>query len=181
MTNTTTTDRGGDQRDPFELFSVNAAEMSGGTGAAAEGSDDVRADADPHTTEEAAKETMWRALCASAGLPASGSDRVMWRLHTLGALESATIWHHERGFFAPFAWPEEHVALMLANPLSEWDRLPAEDIADNAFFDSARNAVFQQSGWIVLQVDPTCSTLDEQLGHIVDRLLGGTADEDVES
>lgn len=182
MINAKISDRRGNLRDPFEVLSEMAARMSAGTGGGAEKrSRDVPADVDPHKTEEAAKDTLWRALCSSAGLPSSGSDRVMWRLYTLGALETAVIWLYEGGFFAPFAWPEKRVVLLLAGSLAEWDEMSAEEIADNSFFDAARHAAFQQSGWIVLQVDPTSSTLDEELGHIVDLIMGSGSDEDPES
>ena len=181
MINATISDCGGDLRDPFEVLAEMATEMSVAPSIDAERAGDAPADVDPHKTEEAAKDTLWRALCTSAGLPTSGSDRVMWRLYTLGALETAVIWLCEKGYFAPFAWPDASVALMLTNPLSEWNEMSAEEIANNTFFESARTSVFQDSGWTVLQVDPSSSTLDEQLARIVDLILGSEYDEDVES
>ncbi len=177
MINTPISDFEGALRDPFEVLAEMAAEVSAASSSGGEQADDAPDATDPRTTEEAAKETLWRALCTSAGLPASASDRVMWRLYTLGALESAVIWLYEEGFFAPFAWPEEGAVLLLSSSLSEWSEMSAEEIADNAFFDAARHAAFQESGWTVFQVDPTSSTLDEQLGHIVELLLGCEVDE----
>ena len=181
MINATISDCGGDLRDPFEVLAEMATKMRIAPNGDAEHAGDAPADIDPHETEAAAKETLWRALCISAGLPTSGSDRVMWRLYTLGALETAVIWLYEKGYFAPFAWPQESVALMLTNPLSEWNEMSAEEIANNTFFESARTSAFQESGWIIVQVDPNSSTLDEQLARIVDLVLGSEDDADVQS
>ncbi len=177
LINNRISDLRGDLRDPFQVPAEMAAEVSAPSSNGGEQADSLTVEVEASTTEEAAKEALWRALCTGAGLPASASDRVMWRLYTLGALDSAVIWLYEQGFFAPFAWPEEGVVLLLSSPLSEWSEMSAEEIADNAFFDAARHAAFQESGWTVVEVYPASSTLDEQLVRIVELVLGGEVDE----
>lgn len=138
-------------------------------------------DADLRDVEEFVMDLGWRALCKSAGVPNSVSDRVAWRLHCLGALESATFWHYIEGFLAPFAWPDEKIALMLSTPWSKFGEMHADVIADQTYFDDARDAVFQQNGWLVLRVDPSCSTLDTQLGRIAALTLASMPDVVAES
>ena len=114
-------------------------------------------------------------------MPDSVCDRVAWRLHCLGALESATFWHYIEGFLAPFAWPDEKIALMLSTPVSKFGEMHADVIADQTYFDDARDAVFRQNGWLVLRVDPSCSTLDAQLARIAALTVASKSDVGAES
>lgn len=120
------------------------------------------ADADEHQVMWAA----YRALCESRGLCAIGSYEVTWELYCLGALESAVGWFHLGGYFAPFAWPEHGVALMLSTPLSSCEDDSAEVTAETALHEEARDAAFQAEGWTVVRVDPRSRRLDDQLERV---------------
>ncbi|MCE9515997.1 MAG: hypothetical protein F2813_08575 [Actinobacteria bacterium] len=180
MINTKCVDPEVDYRDPVSVLADLAAQLVSQAGGPEEGEESLT-DADIREFEEFVMNLGWRALCKSAGVAETVSARVAWRLHCLGVLGSATNWHYIEGFLAPFAWPEEKIALMLSTPLSKFGEMSAEDVADQSYLVDARDAMFQQNGWLVLRVDPGCSTLDTQLGRVAAIVLAAKSDTEAAS
>lgn len=150
-------------REPLAVLAELAAKAANGRGSDA--SDTVPRDAD--TDEDIVMQTAFQALCDSRGLRAVGSYELTWALYSLGALDSAVGWFRlEGGYFAPYAWPKQRVALMLSYPLASVDDEPVEQVAETTFHDDARDAAFQDEGWLVVRVDPRSRRLDDQLERV---------------
>lgn len=128
-------------------------------------SDAVSRDAD--ADEYHAKWATFKSLCESRGLRAVGSYELTWALYCLGVLDSAVGWFHMGGYFAPYAWPARQVALMLSSPLVSSEEDPAEVIAETALHEEARDAAFQEEGWLVVRINPRSRRLNDQLKGFV--------------
>ena len=129
------------------------------------GADDA-APRDVATDEHRVMWTAYKALCESRGLHAVGSYEMTWTLYCLGALEGAVGWFIFGEHFAPYAWPEQRVALMLITPLSSFEEDSAEALLEMAIHEEARDAAFQNEGWTVVRVDPRSRRLHDQLEHV---------------
>lgn len=145
--------------DPLAILAGVAAEDANDP----ERSESDGAQREPDVDEYHVMWAAYRALCESRGLRAIGSYEVTWVLYCLGALDSAVGWFHLGGYFAPYAWPERRVALMLSIPLSSFQEDSPEALLEMAIHEEARDAVFQEEGWLVVRIDPCSRRLDDQL------------------
>lgn len=149
-------------RDPMEVLAELAAAASDRS-APKEGELPGR---DADVDEGRLNEMYLRALRESRGIPESGSDRVAWSLYCRGILDGAVIWQYNKGYCAPFAWPDLGIALMLRTPLMQFGELSYEELLDLANFDETRDVAFERDGWLVVKVDPDSPALDDQLDHL---------------
>lgn len=149
-------------REPLSILASMAVECvrDSGVGADDAASRDVTAD------EQRVMWTAYRALCESRGLRAVGSYEVTWTLYCLGALESAVGWFGMGDYVAAYAWPEHRVALMLSIPLASFEDDSAEALLEMAVYEEARDAAFQEEGWLVVRVDPRSRRLDDQMERV---------------
>lgn len=117
---------------------------------------------DPEVDEAVIMGLVWSALCKSRGVPESENDEISWSLYCWGALEGVVFDYELEGYSASYAWPEQRLAVILRTELSDYEQLPAE----YTDFEAAREAVFQQDGWIVVRIDPDSPAIEEQLERI---------------
>ena len=170
MTNNQFYDNEKNYRDPAAILAEAAAELASmpKDDSILERVGDARVIKDPKLNEEIVMDLAFGALCESRGIRESPDDFISWSLYRRGGLESVAFWYWLEGdSIAPFAWPEERVALMLAPCLSRLAEMPAELIADRAVEDGAVEAAFRQLGWIVLRINPDSSTIEVELERIV--------------
>lgn len=121
---------------------------------------------DPEPDEEMIMGLAWGALCRSRGVPESESDQISWSLYCLGALDGAIFDYKLEDSSASYAWPEQRLAVMLTTALSDREQLTTEELAQYTYFEAAREAVFQQNGWIVLRIDPDSPAIEDRLERI---------------
>lgn len=81
-----------------------------------------------------------------------------------GALERAKISYSKDGYFASFAWPKKRIALVVDDPLSNWDCL--DSVADEVIYREARDEFFADRGWVVLHVNPRGIRMEKQIARI---------------
>ena len=81
-----------------------------------------------------------------------------------GVLEKAKISYSKDWFYASFAWPRKRIALMVDDPLSNWDC--SDSVADEVIYREARDEFFADRGWVVLHVNPRGVRMEKQIARI---------------